>query len=107
MGALDDKKAEEIVSLNVKDKCSFADMMVVASGRSARHVASLADDVVDALAKLGIKHPAIEGKDVGDWVLIDAGDVVVHIFRPEARQFYNLEKMWSAPAANPTKEVYY
>ena len=72
--------------------------MIVASGRSARHVASLADDVSDALAKEGVDVLSVEGKDVADWVLIDAGDVVVHLFRPEVREFYNLEKMWSAPA---------
>lgn len=71
--------------------------MVVASGRSARHVASLADHVVDDLRKAGGNIMSVEGKDTGDWVLIDAGDVVVHIFRPEIRQFYNIEKMWAIP----------
>ncbi len=74
--------------------------MVVASGRSARHVASLADHVVDDLRKAGGSVMSVEGKDTGDWVLIDAGDVVVHIFRPEIRQFYNIEKMWAIPLAN-------
>ncbi len=98
VGALDDNKAEEITCLSLIGKCSFADAMVVASGRSGRHVAALADHVEDALKKAGYYPPGIEGKDSGDWVLMDAGDVVVHIFRPEVRQFYNLEKMWSAPA---------
>lgn len=84
--------------MDVSDKCSFTDVMMVASGRGARHVASLADDVVDALEKIGHEVLSVEGKDVADWVLIDAGDVVVHLFRPEVREFYNLEKMWAAPA---------
>ena len=97
--ALDDNKAEEIVTLDLADKCSFADFMVVASGRSQRHVAALADHVADALKKAGMPPLNIEGKDSADWVLIDAGDVVVHLFRPEVRQFYNIEKMWAIPAA--------
>jgi ribosome-associated protein len=104
--ALDDKKAEDISVINVLGKCSFADVMVIATGRSARHVATLADDAVDAIRTLGISHPMVEGKEVGDWVLIDAGDVVIHLFRPEVRLFYNLEKMWSAPAAAPTELRY-
>jgi ribosome-associated protein len=71
--------------------------MVVASGRSARHVSSLADQVVDDLRKAGGHVMSVEGQETGDWVLIDAGDVVVHIFRPEIRQFYNIEKMWAIP----------
>lgn len=98
VSALDDNKGEEIVALSLIGKCSFADAMVVASGRSPRHVSALADHVADAIKKAGYNPPPIEGKDTGDWVLIDAGDVVVHIFRPEVRQFYNIEKMWSAPA---------
>jgi ribosome-associated protein len=97
--ALDDKKAEDIVTINVVGKCSFADIMIVATGRSARHVATLADDAVEAVRKSGLAQAITEGKEVGDWVLIDAGDVVIHLFRPEVRQYYNLEKMWSAPAA--------
>ncbi len=104
--ALDDKKAEDISVINVLGKCSFADVMVIATGRSARHVATLADDAVDAIRTHGISHPMVEGKEVGDWVLIDAGDVVIHLFRPEVRLFYNLEKMWSAPAAAPTELRY-
>ena len=97
--ALDDNKAEEIVTLDLADKCSFADFMVVASGRSQRHVAALADHVAHALKQAGMPPLNIEGKDSADWVLIDAGDVVVHLFRPEVRQFYNIEKMWAIPAA--------
>jgi ribosome-associated protein len=95
--SLDENKAEDISELNLKEKCSFTDFMVVASGRSARHVASLADHVIDDLRKAGGSVMSVEGKDTGDWVLIDAGDVVVHIFRPEIRQFYNIEKMWAIP----------
>lgn len=92
---LDTNKAEEINLLNIRDKCSFADYMIVASGRAPRHVAALADYVADHLKKQGTPALSIEGKDSGDWVLIDAGDIVVHIFRPEVRQFYNIEKMWT------------
>lgn len=98
--SLDSNKAEDITALNLRDKCSFTDYMVVASGRSARHVSSLADNVVEDLRKAGNVVLSVEGKDSGDWVLIDAGDVVVHIFRPEIRQFYNIEKMWAIPLTN-------
>ncbi len=94
---LDTNKAEEITTLNLRDKCSFADFMIVASGRAPRHVAALADYVAELLKKSGVPPLSIEGKESGDWVLIDAGDIVVHIFRPEVRQFYNIEKMWSLP----------
>jgi ribosome-associated protein len=97
---LDTNKAEEIATLNLRDKCSFADFMIVASGRAPRHVSALADYVGDMLKKMGIPPLSIEGKESGDWVLIDAGDIIVHIFRPEVRQFYNIEKMWALPAAS-------
>lgn len=100
--ALDDNKAEDIVAIDLTGKSSFADAMVVASGRSARHVVALADHVAHALRDNGFPSPPIEGKDTGDWVLLDAGDVIVHLFRPEVRQFYNLEKMWSVPDATET-----
>jgi ribosome-associated protein len=73
--------------------------MIIASGTSSRHVSSLASRVVDALKAVGLNPIPVEGEDTCDWVLVDAGDVVVHIFRPEARQYYNLEKMWSVPGA--------
>lgn len=98
--SLDENKAEDISALDLKEKCSFTDFMVVASGRSARHVAALAEHVVDDLRKAGGHVMSVEGKETGDWVLIDAGDVVVHIFRPEIRQFYNIEKMWAIPLTN-------
>lgn len=94
---LDSNKAEDITAINLHDKCSFADFMIVASGRAPRHVAALADHVADMLKKNGTPALSIEGKDSGDWVLIDAGDIIVHVFRPEVRQFYNIEKMWALP----------
>lgn len=99
VGILDTNKGEDIVTLNLKDKCSFADYMIVASGRAPRHVSALADYVADTLKKMGTPALSIEGKESGDWVLIDAGDIIVHVFRPEVRQFYNIEKMWAIPAA--------
>ncbi len=94
--ALDTNKAEKIVSIDLTGKSDIADRMVVASGMSARHVGSLADYVVTALKKSGYESVPTEGRESGDWVLVDAGDVVVHIFKPDAREHYNLEKMWSA-----------
>ncbi len=92
--SLDQDGAEEILEIALAGKSAMADYMVVASGRSTRHVAALSDNLIDRL-----KHEAgiasrVEGKEVADWVLIDTGDVIVHIFRPEVREFYQLEKMW-------------
>ena len=95
LSCLDSHKAEDIVSINLIGKSDFADRMIVASGTSQRHVSSLADYVVHALKAAGHNHVAVEGKDGCDWVLVDGGDIVVHIFRPEMRRYYNLEKMWS------------
>jgi ribosome-associated protein len=97
--SLEDDKAEDIVAIELRGKSSMADHMVICSGRSSRQVAAIADNLTDRL-----KHEyglicKVEGKDQGDWVLIDAGDVVVHVFRPEVREFYQLEKMWMAPGA--------
>lgn len=96
---LDDNKAEDIVPISLAGKSSFADAMIVASGRSPRHVAALTDHVEKALKTNGVEILSTEGKQVGDWVLVDAGDIIIHLFRPEVRAFYNLEKMWSIPAA--------
>ncbi len=96
--SLEDDKAEEIVALDIKGKSSFADMLVVASGRSARHVGALADHVMRKLKEAGVKDVRVEGMPQADWVLVDAGDVVVHLFRPEVRAFYNIEKIWSGGA---------
>ena len=92
---LDELKAEDIVTIDLTGKTSFADQMVVASGRSSRHVGAVADDVVEHLKKSGVKGIRVEGQPHCDWVLIDAGDVIVHVFRPEVRDFYQVEKMWA------------
>ena len=96
--ALDDAKAEDVVSIDLSGKSAIADAMVIASGRSDRHVNAVSDRVLRALKDAGHGSVPAEGTQTCDWVLIDAGDVIVHIFRPEVRDFYNLEKMWSAPA---------
>jgi ribosome-associated protein len=92
---LEEMKAEDIVTIDLTGKSSIADFMVVASGRSNRHVGSVADDVVEHLKKAGLKNIRIEGQPHCDWVLVDAGDVIVHVFRPEVRDFYAIEKMWA------------
>ena len=94
VSALDDNKAEEITSINLAGKTSIADYMVIASGRSQRQVAALADYVIKGLKAEGHRDLLVQGQEQADWVLIDAGDVVIHIFRPEVRSFYNLDKMW-------------
>jgi ribosome-associated protein len=88
-------KAEGTITIDLAGKSSIADAMVVTSGRSNRHVTSIADSAIETMEKAGIKGIRVEGKRNGDWVLIDAGDVIVHVFRPEVREFYDLEKMWA------------
>ena len=95
--SLDDMKAEDSVTIDLAGKTSIGDYMVVSSGRSQRHVASIADEITRNLKKAGRHGVHSEGKQIADWVLIDAGDVIVHVFRPEVRAFYNIEKMWSQP----------
>lgn len=95
LNRLDDDKAQDIVLIDLKNKSSVADAMIVASGRSARHVGALADHILRALKDAGVGKAKVEGMPHCDWVLIDAGDVIVHLFRPEVRAFYNLEKIWS------------
>jgi ribosome-associated protein len=97
--SLDDAKAEDTVAIDIAGKSSLADHMVVTSGRSNRHVSAVADQVVKALRDNGFGKPRIEGLPHADWVLVDGGDVIVHIFRPEVREFYNIEKMWQADFA--------
>ncbi len=99
--SLDDAKAEDLVSIDIAGKSALADHMVVASGRSPRHVAAIADRLVGDLKAAGGHGIRVEGQHTAEWVLIDTGDIIVHVFRPEARAFYNLEKMWLAehPAA--------
>jgi len=91
---LDDDQAQDIVSIPLEGKSSIADHMVIASGRSTRQVATMATKLAERLKKEGHGTPRIEGLPAADWVLVDAGDVVVHLFRPEVRSFYNLERMW-------------
>lgn len=94
---LDDNKAEDVVVMDLKGKTSIASYMVIASGTSQRHVASLAEKVQENLKKAGYKS-TVEGAEKADWVLIDAFDVIVHLFKPEVRDFYSIEKMWSSVA---------
>jgi ribosome-associated protein len=98
---LDDGKAEDVVVIDLTGKSSIADFMVIATGRSARQVAAVAEHLREALHKAGLKRLSVEGEKQADWVLIDAGDVIVHLFRPEVRAFYNLEKMWGSALPEP------
>ena len=95
LARLDDSKAVDTATIDLKGKTSLADFMVVASGGSNRHVSAIAEHLLDALEKAGVSGVRTEGMPHCDWVLLDAGDVIVHVFRPEVRDFYNLEKMWS------------
>ena len=94
---LDENSAQDVIEIDINGKSSVADYMLVASGRSNRHVSALADYVIRALKEQGFKSLGIEGRETGDWILVDVGDVILHIFRPEVRLFYNLEKIWSVP----------
>jgi len=94
--SLEDAKAEDIVSIDVTGKTTIADLMIIATGRSNVHVGAIADRVARACREAGFPAPRIEGVPHCDWVLLDAGDALIHIFKPDVRQFYNLEKMWSA-----------
>ncbi len=105
LDSLDDDKAEDIVAIDLRGKSSVTDIMVVASGRSARHVSALADHLLRALKEAGRSSARIEGLQTCDWVLIDVGDIVIHLFRPEVRSFYNLEKMWSVEPDSATPET--
>ncbi|NNF89968.1 MAG: ribosome silencing factor [Boseongicola sp.] len=95
--SLEDDKADEIVKIDLRGKSEMADWMVIASGRSSRQVGAIADHLTDKLKQDFGRLSKVEGKDAGDWVLIDTGDVIVHVFRPEVREFYQLEKMWLSP----------
>jgi len=97
LASLDDDKAEDVVTIDLRGKSSIADHMVICSGRSARQVGAIAEKLVERLKQAFGRVSRIEGKETGDWVLIDAGDVIVHVFRPEVREFYQLEKMWLPP----------
>ena len=95
LASLDDMKAEDTLTIDLRGQTAIADDMVVTSGRSNRHVGAVADRVLEDLRRAGVPNLRVEGMPHCDWVLIDAGDVIIHVFRPEVRTFYNLEKMWS------------
>ncbi|QQQ17826.1 ribosome silencing factor [Brevundimonas vitis] len=105
LAKLDDDKAQDIVLIDLRGKSPMADAMIVASGRSHRHVGALADHLLRTLKDHGLGKAKVEGLPHCDWVLIDAGDVIVHLFRPEVRTFYNIEKIWSVDSAHRTARV--
>jgi len=94
--SLEDAKAEDIVSIDLAGKTTIADRMIIASGRSRTHVGAIADKVIKACREAGFPTPKVEGLPLCDWVLLDARDAIVHIFRPDVRRFYNLEKIWGS-----------
>ena len=94
---LDNNKAKNIVSIDLKKKSYIADYMIIASGTSSRHLQSLSENLIAELKKIGVYNCRMEGRDSSDWKLVDAIDIIVHIFHPEKREFYDLEKMWSEP----------
>jgi ribosome-associated protein len=102
LAKLDEDKAQDIVLIDLKGKSPMSDTMIVASGRSHRHVSALADHLLRTLKEHGFGKAKVEGLPHCDWVLIDAGDVIVHLFRPEVRTFYNIEKIWAVDAAHRT-----
>ena len=95
LNTLDSNKALDIISIDLKNKSSMADYMIIASGTSSRHIQALSEQVLEKLKKNGVKNSKIEGKESNDWKLVDGIDLIVHIFNPEKRKFYELEKMWS------------
>ncbi|MFL2851845.1 MAG: ribosome silencing factor [Candidatus Pelagibacter sp.] len=95
ISTLDNNKAQDIVSIDLKDKSSVADYMIIASGTSSRHIQALSEQVLEKLKDSGIKDSKIEGKDSAEWKLVDGIDLIIHIFHPEKRKFYELEKIWS------------
>ena len=105
LASLDDDKAEEVISISLRGRSSIADHMVICSGRSSRQVGSIAEKLMERLKEQFGLICKVEGKEVGDWVLIDTGDVVVHVFRPEVREFYQLEKMWAPGSTHRPDEL--
>ena len=99
---LEDMKAEETVTIDLRGKSAYSDYMIVTTGRANRHVGAIAENVAKGLKESGIASPHVEGLPNCDWVLIDSGDVIVHIFRPEVREFYNLERLWMQGPATAT-----
>jgi ribosome-associated protein len=100
LASVDDDKAEEVVQIDLRGRSDVADYMVICSGRSSRQVAAISEKLADRLKEQFRILAKMEGKETGDWVLIDSGDVIVHVFRPEVREFYQLEKMWMPGAAH-------
>ena len=98
LDVLDEHSAQDIIEIDIRGKSSISDYMIVTSGRSNRHVGALSDYLIKSLKNIGKKNIGIEGLKSFDWVLIDVGDVIVHLFRPEVRAFYNIEKIWSMPS---------
>ncbi len=98
LSSLEDSKAEDVVTIPLEPGAALADAMIIASGRSNRHVAAIAEHLMEDMKKAGFRQFSVEGLEHADWVLVDAGDVIVHIFRPEVREFYNLEKLWAPHA---------
>ena len=94
LASLENSKAESIIPIDIRGRSTIGDHMIIASGRSHRHVTAVADHLLQALREIGCKDIRVDGLETGDWVLIDTGDIIVHIFRPEIREFYNLEKIW-------------
>lgn len=105
LSSLDDAKAEDVISIDLRGKTTLADDMIIASGRSTVHVGALADRVIKACKASGLVALGVEGLPQCDWVLIDAGDAIIHIFRPEVRRFYNLEKMWGGDRPRELRAV--
>ena len=106
--SLDDDKAQDIQIIDLKGQSAIADYMIVASGTSSRQVIAMAEKLKERLHGRDIGEVRLEGTDLGNWVIVDAGDVIVHIFRPEVREFYNIEKMWNIPSipASVTKDIH-
>ena len=105
VASLEDDKAEDLTVIDLTEKSSLADVMIIASGRSARHVSSIADHLAQKVKESTGQTPKIEGLPNADWVLIDLGDVIVHLFRPEVRSFYNLEKIWAGDSGHRPSDV--
>ncbi len=97
LASLEESKSEDVVSIDIAGKSALGDYMVVVSGRSSRHVSAICDNLLRDLKSAGYGNARVEGLSAGDWVLIDVGDVIIHVFRPEIREFYNIEKLWMAP----------
>ncbi|MBW8638615.1 ribosome silencing factor [Hoeflea sp. WL0058] len=97
LASLEESKSEDVVSIDITGKSALGDYMVVASGRSSRHVTAICDHLLRDMKSAGYGNLRVEGLSTGDWVLIDTGDIIIHVFRPEIREFYNIEKLWMAP----------